>query len=190
MADVMSYGGDGAGDPLQQSPHRLESYCESGISQGINLEKVWQANGKRLLPTAFDNVEHKIQLIENNVKYFMCLVGNQVRFTVPPCYPSWTEVPEEQRTRLHSIIESYFDLQGDRSPNEYRAVYTAIDRLAADRIEITNSRSTKNKANRCKAKYPSVQGLKSFSGTRYDEWDPETHQWPGIVESFWTFYTF
>ncbi|KAL2480616.1 basic-leucine zipper transcription factor A-like [Abeliophyllum distichum] len=30
-------------------------------------------------------------------------------------------------------------------------------------------RSTKNKANRSKAKYPSVQGLKSFSATHYDK---------------------
>ncbi|KAL2491265.1 Uncharacterized protein Adt_26893 [Abeliophyllum distichum] len=98
-----------------------------GISRGINLEKVWQANGKMPLPIAFDNVERTMQPIGNNAKYFTTLVGNQVRFTVPPCYPSWTEVPEEQRARLHSIIE------GDWSPDEYRAVCAAVDRLAADR---------------------------------------------------------
>ncbi|KAL2532187.1 hypothetical protein Adt_05538 [Abeliophyllum distichum] len=70
---------------------------------------------------------------ENNTKYFTRLVGNQVRITMPPCYPSWTEDLEEQRTRLHRIIESYFDLQGDRSLDEYRTVCAAVDRLAVDR---------------------------------------------------------
>ncbi|KAL2517181.1 hypothetical protein Adt_13428 [Abeliophyllum distichum] len=46
-----------------------------------------------------------MQSIKNNAKYFMRLVGNQVRFTVPPYYPAWTDVPEEQRARLHSIVE-------------------------------------------------------------------------------------
>ncbi|KAL2533364.1 hypothetical protein Adt_06715 [Abeliophyllum distichum] len=72
MADVMSHGGNSAGDPPQQSSHRLASACES-------------------------------------------------------------EVPEEQRTRLCSIIESYFDLQGDRLPDEYMAICAAVDRLVADR---------------------------------------------------------
>ncbi|KAL2525437.1 Uncharacterized protein Adt_10491 [Abeliophyllum distichum] len=79
------------------------------------------------LPIAFDNVECTMQPIGNNAKYFMRLVGNQVRFTVLPCYPLWTEVQEEQRLRLHRIIE------GDRSPDEYRAVCATVDRLAADR---------------------------------------------------------
>ncbi|KAL2512869.1 hypothetical protein Adt_18469 [Abeliophyllum distichum] len=69
----MLHRGDGAGDPPQQSPHRLDSACES------------------------------------------------VRFTVPPCYPSLTEVLEEQWTWLRSIIESYFELQGDQLPDEYWA---------------------------------------------------------------------
>ncbi|KAL2518768.1 Uncharacterized protein Adt_15015 [Abeliophyllum distichum] len=98
------------------------------IYQGINLEKVWQANGKRPLSIVFDNVEHTMQPIKNNAKYFTCFVRNQVRFTVPPCYPSLTEVPEEQRERL-----------------------------------------IKNKANRSKAKYLSVQGSKSFYALRYDQ---------------------
>ncbi|KAL2498320.1 Uncharacterized protein Adt_23870 [Abeliophyllum distichum] len=108
MADVMSHGGDSAGDPPQQPPHRLDSACESalppkrqGIFQGINLEKVWQANGNMPFPI----IERTMQLIENNVKYFSRLVGNQVRFTVLQCYPSWIEVPEEHRARLRSIIE-------------------------------------------------------------------------------------
>ncbi|KAL2525428.1 Uncharacterized protein Adt_10482 [Abeliophyllum distichum] len=162
-----------------------------------------------------------IQSIGNNAKYFTHLVGNQVRFTVPPCYPSWTEVPVEQRARLRSIIE------GDRSPHEYRAVCADVDCLAADRyrdyklkaynhlkahepsqpygemsvddwqkcIDFFTSptfveRFSKNKVNRGKAKYPSVQGSKSFSATRYDERDPETQKWPGIIESFRTFHTF
>ncbi|KAL2541606.1 Uncharacterized protein Adt_02584 [Abeliophyllum distichum] len=194
----MSHRDDDAGDPPQEPPHRLELFCESGwgISQGINLENVWQANGKMPLPIAFDNVECIMQPIKNNVKYFMCLVGNQVRFTVPPCYPSWTEVPEEQRARLRSIIKS----------DEYRTVCAAVDRLAADcyqdyKLKAHNhlkahgpscpydkmssedwqkcidfltsptfvERSTKNKVNRDKTKYSSMQGSKSFSVTRYDE---------------------
>ncbi|KAL2515925.1 putative transposase [Forsythia ovata] len=51
-------------------------------------------------------------------------------------------------------------------------------------------RSTKNKANRGKAKYPSVLRSKSFSTMRYDERYLETQQWPDIIESFWTFHTF
>ncbi|KAL2524650.1 Uncharacterized protein Adt_09704 [Abeliophyllum distichum] len=35
----------------------------------------------------------------------------------------------------------------------------------------------------------SVQGLKSFSSTHYDQRDPDTQQWPGIIESFRTFHT-
>ncbi|KAL2526633.1 hypothetical protein Adt_11687 [Abeliophyllum distichum] len=104
MADVMSHGGNGAEDPSQQPPHRLDSTYESalpskrrGIFRGINLEKIWQANEKRPLPT--------IQSIENNVKYFTRLVGNQ----------------------------NYFDLQSDRLPDEYWAVCAAVDHLAADR---------------------------------------------------------
>ncbi|KAL2543065.1 hypothetical protein Adt_04043 [Abeliophyllum distichum] len=57
MADVMSHRDDGVRDPPHQLSHRLTSTCESaplpkrrGISQGINLEKVWQANGKMPLP--------------------------------------------------------------------------------------------------------------------------------------------
>ncbi|KAL2542621.1 hypothetical protein Adt_03599 [Abeliophyllum distichum] len=118
MAKVMSHGGDGAGDHLHQSPRRLDLTCESAppskrrrISQGINLNKP----------------------IKNNTKYFTRLVGNQVMFTVPPCYPLWIEVLEEQRARLRSIIESYFDLQDDRSPDKCRTVCAAVDHLAADR---------------------------------------------------------
>ncbi|KAL2480000.1 Uncharacterized protein Adt_32966 [Abeliophyllum distichum] len=51
-------------------------------------------------------------------------------------------------------------------------------------------RSSKNKINRSKAKYLSMQGLMSFSATRYDERDPKTQQWPGIIDSFKTFHTF
>ncbi|KAL2465975.1 hypothetical protein Adt_41826 [Abeliophyllum distichum] len=36
---------------------------------------------------------------------------------------------------LRSIIESYFDLQGDRLPNEYWAVYATVDRLAANHYQ-------------------------------------------------------
>ncbi|KAL2454993.1 Uncharacterized protein Adt_47509 [Abeliophyllum distichum] len=117
MADVMSHECDGAWDLPQQPPHRLASAYESapppkrwGISRCINLEKVWQANRKRPLT---------MQLIRNNAKYFTRLVRNQMRFNMPPCYPSWTE--------------SYFDLQADRSPDQYRAVYAVVDRLAANR---------------------------------------------------------
>ncbi|KAL2461910.1 hypothetical protein Adt_45330 [Abeliophyllum distichum] len=49
------------------------------------------------------------------------------------CYPSYTEVLEEHRARLCSIIESHFDLQDDQSPDEYWAVRAVVDRLAADR---------------------------------------------------------
>ncbi|KAL2541610.1 Uncharacterized protein Adt_02588 [Abeliophyllum distichum] len=184
----MSHRDDDAGDPPQEPPHRLELFCESGrgISQGINLENVWQANGKMPLPIAFDNVECIMQPIKNNVKYFMCLVGNQVRFTVPPCYPSWTEVPEEQRARLRSIIKS----------DEYRTVCAAVDRLAADCYQ-----DYKLKAhNHLKAHGPSCPYDKMSS----EDWqkcidfltsptfvrDPETQQWLGIIESFWTFRTF
>ncbi|KAL2505167.1 hypothetical protein Adt_20788 [Abeliophyllum distichum] len=86
----MSHGGDGASDPPYQLPCRLVSACESG---------------QREEATSFDNVKHTTQPIENNTKYFTRLVGNQVKFTVLPCYPSWTEVPEEQRARLRGIIE-------------------------------------------------------------------------------------
>ncbi|KAL2505330.1 hypothetical protein Adt_20951 [Abeliophyllum distichum] len=64
----------------------------------------------------FNNVEHTMQPIGNNSTYFTHLVGNQVRFTMLPCYPS--------------CIESYFDLQSDRSPDKYWAVCVAV---AADR---------------------------------------------------------
>ncbi|KAL2480025.1 nuclear transcription factor Y subunit beta [Abeliophyllum distichum] len=50
--------------------------------------------------------------------------------------------------------------------------------------------SSKNKTNRSKAKYLSVQELKSFTATHYDERDPETQQWSGIIDSFQTFHTF
>ncbi|KAL2512862.1 Uncharacterized protein Adt_18462 [Abeliophyllum distichum] len=171
MADVMSHGGGGAGDPPHQSPRQLDSVCESeppstrGISRGLNLQKVWQANGKWPLSIAFDNVEHAMQPIENNAKYFTRLVENQVRFTISPCYPAWTEVPEKQWARLRSVIE------GNRSPDEYWAVCAAVDRLVDDRYQ----------------DYPSVQGSNSFSATCYDMGDLETPQWPNIIESFWTF---
>ncbi|KAL2471174.1 Uncharacterized protein Adt_39310 [Abeliophyllum distichum] len=75
IANVILHGGDGAGDPPPQLPHRLNSTCEfapsskrQGISRGINLEKVWQTNGKRSLPIVFDYVEHTMQPIKNNTK--------------------------------------------------------------------------------------------------------------------------
>ncbi|KAL2542828.1 Uncharacterized protein Adt_03806 [Abeliophyllum distichum] len=86
------------------------------------------------LSIAFDNVKRTMQPIENNAKYFTRLVGNQVRFIVPPYYPSWTEVPEEQRARLRSIIESYFNLHGESVARlSTWAVIVAVDRLAANR---------------------------------------------------------
>ncbi|KAL2480379.1 Uncharacterized protein Adt_33345 [Abeliophyllum distichum] len=108
--------------PLQPGCHYHPASSSKlwGISLGVNLEQVWQAKGKRPLPIAFDNIEHTMQPIINKVKYFTRLVGNKVKFTVPPCYPSWTKIPEEQHARLRSIIKSYFDLQDDRSSNEYR----------------------------------------------------------------------
>ncbi|KAL2466543.1 Uncharacterized protein Adt_42394 [Abeliophyllum distichum] len=162
-----------------------------------------------------------MQSIRNNAKYFTHLVGNQVKFTVPPCYPLWTEVTEEQPAWLRSIIDSYFDLQDDRSSDEYQIVCAAVDCLAVDRyrdyklkahnhlkahgpnrpydklstkdwqkcIDFFNGpafveRSVKNKANRDKAKYFSVQGSKNFFAMRSDEWDPEIQKWPGVIESF------
>ncbi|KAL2512867.1 hypothetical protein Adt_18467 [Abeliophyllum distichum] len=113
MADVMSHRGGGAGDPPHQPPRQLDSVCKSvppskrGISRGLNLQK----------------------LIENNANYFTQLVENQVRFTVSPCYPSWTEVPEKQWAWLRSVIE------GDRSPDEYWEVCAAVDRLVDDRYQ-------------------------------------------------------
>ncbi|KAL2498485.1 hypothetical protein Adt_24035 [Abeliophyllum distichum] len=78
------------------------------------------------LPIAFVNVKCTMQPIENNTKYFTQLVGNQVRFNVPPCYLSWTEVPEEQQARVQLLRSS------GRSPDEYRTVYTSVDRLMAN----------------------------------------------------------
>ncbi|KAL2480525.1 Uncharacterized protein Adt_33491 [Abeliophyllum distichum] len=152
-----------------------------GISRDLNLEKAWQANGKMPLSIAFDNVEHTMQPLVNNMKYFTRLVGNQVRFTVPPCYPSWTDVPEELRAWLCSIIKSYFDIQGNRSPDEYLKQHgpsRPYDELSAKDwqkcIDFLTSptfveRSTKNKANQGKAKYSSMQWSKIFFATRYDE---------------------
>ncbi|KAL2471340.1 Uncharacterized protein Adt_39476 [Abeliophyllum distichum] len=138
MADVMSHGGDGAGDPPQQPSHRLASTCESapslkrrGIFRGINLEMVWQANGKVPLPI----VERTMQPFRNNAKYFTRLVGNQVRFTVPPCYPSWTEVPEEQRARTSH------QFSGDSQNNDPQfAMYEAQLRQIQREIEILKNR--------------------------------------------------
>ncbi|KAL2465182.1 Uncharacterized protein Adt_41033 [Abeliophyllum distichum] len=96
----MGWNGTGRADRDGASPSKRHD-----ISRGINLEKVWQANGKMPLFIAFDNIEQTMQSIENNAKYFTRLVENYVRFTVSPCYPSWTEVPEEQRAGLHRIIE-------------------------------------------------------------------------------------
>ncbi|KAL2487217.1 Uncharacterized protein Adt_31973 [Abeliophyllum distichum] len=164
----------------------VSSSKQRDICRGINLENVWQMNEKRPLPVAFNNVEQTMQPVINNMKYFTRLVGNQVRFTIPSCYPSWTEVLEEQRARLHSIIESYFYFQGNQSSNEYRTIYVAVDLLAVDRYRYyklkaynhLNGRSALtssqvliswNKTNRGKAKYLSVQGSKSFSATRYNQ---------------------
>ncbi|KAL2480265.1 hypothetical protein Adt_33231 [Abeliophyllum distichum] len=54
MADVISYRGDGAGDPPHQPPRRFDSSGESvppskqwGISQGINLESYFDLQGNR-----------------------------------------------------------------------------------------------------------------------------------------------
>ncbi|KAL2527271.1 hypothetical protein Adt_12325 [Abeliophyllum distichum] len=41
--------------------------------------------------------------------------------------------PQQPSHRLASACECYFNLQGDRSPNEYRMVCAAVDRLAANR---------------------------------------------------------
>ncbi|KAL2486948.1 hypothetical protein Adt_31704 [Abeliophyllum distichum] len=166
----MSHEGDGAGDPPHQPPHQLDSSCESGynfrsnqifcilqtslnfvypnyvfvpfqpprLSDGVFLEaltlrRFGRPTGRGHFPSHI--VERTMQAIENNTKYFTRLVGNQMRFTVSLFYPSWIDVLEEQRARLHSIIEE---------------------------------QSTKNKANRGKAKYPGVQGSKSFSAMRCD----------------------
>ncbi|KAL2497896.1 hypothetical protein Adt_23446 [Abeliophyllum distichum] len=126
MADVMSHRGDGVEDPPQQPPHRLDSTCEFG-----------EIHHALVLPF-MENEERTMQPIWNNTKYFTCLVGNQVRFTTPSCYHSWTEVPEEQRARLRSIIKSYFDPQGDQSLDEYWVVCAAVDRLVADRYHDYN----------------------------------------------------
>ncbi|KAL2491727.1 Uncharacterized protein Adt_27355 [Abeliophyllum distichum] len=101
----MSHGGDDAGDPPPQPSRRLDSTCK------------------------FGNILYQTYCICYGVSLEALTLR---RFTVPPCYSSWTEVPEEQRAQLRSIIESYFDLQGDRSPNEYWAVYTTVDRLVAN----------------------------------------------------------
>ncbi|KAL2542966.1 hypothetical protein Adt_03944 [Abeliophyllum distichum] len=165
----------------------LDSLCESaspspskrrGISLGIKLEKVWQANEKRPLSIAFDNIKHIMQSIRNNAKYFMRLVGNQV---------------------------SYFDIQDVRSPNEYQTACATVDRLTIDcyrdyKLKAHNhlkehepsrlyGKLSAEKWQKCidfftsptfvngqqrtrpiggKAKYLSVQGSKSFSATRYD----------------------
>ncbi|KAL2505582.1 hypothetical protein Adt_21203 [Abeliophyllum distichum] len=54
----MSHGDDGAGDPPHQPPRRFDSSYKFtppskryGISRGINLEKVWQANEKKHFPS-------------------------------------------------------------------------------------------------------------------------------------------
>ncbi|KAL2479299.1 hypothetical protein Adt_32265 [Abeliophyllum distichum] len=70
--------------------------------EALTLRRFGKSNGKMPLPITFDNVECTMKPIKNNVKYFTRLVGNQ----------------------------SYFDLQGDRSLDEYQVVCTAVDRLA------------------------------------------------------------
>ncbi|KAL2471070.1 protein of unknown function DUF4218 [Abeliophyllum distichum] len=134
-----------------------------------------------------------------------CRLDSAFRFTVRPYHPSWTKAPEEQWARLRNIIESYFDLQYDESPDEYRVVCAAIDCLVTDRycdykLKTHNHfkkhgpsrlyESTKNKVNRSKAKYPSVQESNNFSATCYGQRDPAAQQCPGIIESFRTFHTF
>ncbi|KAL2481030.1 hypothetical protein Adt_33996 [Abeliophyllum distichum] len=42
-------------------------------------------------------------------------------------------IPEEQWAQLCSIIESYFDLEGDCSPDKYKAVCAVVNFLVADR---------------------------------------------------------
>ncbi|KAL2487319.1 hypothetical protein Adt_32075 [Abeliophyllum distichum] len=123
---------------------------------------------------------------------FRCVL--RFRFTMPPYYPSWTEVPEEQRARLRSIIEVHNHLKAHGPSCPY-------DELSAEDwqkcIDFFTSltfveRSTKNKANWGKAKYLSLEESKSFPVTHYDEVqrDPKTQQWSSIIESFWTFHAF
>ncbi|KAL2471212.1 hypothetical protein Adt_39348 [Abeliophyllum distichum] len=101
MADVMSYRGDGAGDPPHQPPHRLNLACESVLpprqSDGVSFNALTLRRFDRLTERGhfLSIVERTMQLIKNNAKYFTRLVENQVRFTEPPCYPSWIEVPDE-----------------------------------------------------------------------------------------------
>ncbi|KAL2491517.1 Uncharacterized protein Adt_27145 [Abeliophyllum distichum] len=183
MANVISHKGDGAGDSPHQPPHWLDAFCESAppskrqsISQGINLENVWQANGNRPFPIAFDNVEHIIQPIRNNAKYITCLVGSQVRFTMTPCYPHRQRF---QRSSEHGYIVS------SRATLIFRAISRPTSTRRPSRLygEMSDWQKcidfftsptfmewcTKNKSNRGKAKYPIVQGLKNFSATRYIE---------------------
>ncbi|KAL2492613.1 Uncharacterized protein Adt_28241 [Abeliophyllum distichum] len=142
----MSYGGDSVGEPPQQPPHRLDSVCKSApppkrrdIFRGINLEKVWQANGKMPLSIAL------MQMIGNNAKYFTRLVENQVRFTMSPCYPSWTKVLEEQRAPLRNIIE---EQSSKIRPIGGKATYLSVQGLKSfyamryDEDKLVESRKT------------------------------------------------
>ncbi|KAL2462352.1 hypothetical protein Adt_45772 [Abeliophyllum distichum] len=72
--------------------------------------KVWQANGKRPLPIAFD------QPIRNNAKYFTRVVGKQVRFTMLPCYL------HEQR--MHSYVVSSSGTPRPSSGRDYESFWT------------------------------------------------------------------
>ncbi|KAL2462252.1 hypothetical protein Adt_45672 [Abeliophyllum distichum] len=110
MTDVKSHGGDGTCNPPHPPPTGCIRYESSRrrrsnrvTFEALTLKRF--AGGKRPLFLMFENVEQTMQPIRNNAKYFMCLVRKQVRFTVPLCYPSWTEVLEEQWEQLRCTIE-------------------------------------------------------------------------------------
>ncbi|KAL2486877.1 hypothetical protein Adt_31633 [Abeliophyllum distichum] len=128
MADIISHGGDGTGDPPHLLPYRLHSSYESvplskgrGISRGINLEKVWQANGKRPL-----SITHTMQSIENNAKYFTRLVGT--KSGSPYCLTTLHGQRFQRRSGHSYVASSRATLIFDK----YRAVYITVDHPVAD----------------------------------------------------------
>ncbi|KAL2532484.1 hypothetical protein Adt_05835 [Abeliophyllum distichum] len=105
--------------------------------------------------------------------------GLRVWFTVPPCYPLWTEVLEEQWTRLGGSVtrrdyklKAHKHLKEQRPSRPYSKLFVEDWQKSIDFFTSPTfvERLTKNKTNQGKAKYPSVQGSKSFSAMHYDEY--------------------
>ncbi|KAL2518746.1 Uncharacterized protein Adt_14993 [Abeliophyllum distichum] len=200
MADVLNYGGDGGDEPPHQHANRLQADCQTDfdtkegtyLPTGENqkyLSRVVGTYVRQFVHPYFDrwaNVPEEQKASATSCVYEFFDV-NPIRYSKAD-YKLIVDGIEDTAARRYrqykADVNAYIRDKGTAVP--YRGLTTDVWEKCIERSSSQKFKdiSMTNKVNREKINYTSLQGSKTIVATRFDMRDPQTQEWPSVIETF------